>query len=49
LRSAQWLQKAYEMSPKNVNTLKLLQLIYAKSGNELQLNKINSKLQQLTN
>ncbi|WP_345951936.1 MULTISPECIES: tetratricopeptide repeat protein [unclassified Mucilaginibacter] len=48
-RSALWLQKAYEMSPKNVNTLKLLQLIYAKSGNDTQLNNINSKLQQLTN
>lgn len=46
-RSAQWLQKAYEMAPKNVNTLKLLQLIYAKSGNEVQLTNINSKLQQL--
>ena len=48
-RAANWLQKAYEMAPKNVNTLKLLQLIYAKNGNDLQLNKINSKLQQLTN
>ena len=49
LRAAQWLQKAYEMAPKNVNTLKLLQLIYAKNGNDVQLNNINSKLQQLTN
>ena len=48
-RSAQWLQKAYEMAPKSVTTLQLLQLIYAKSGNEPQLNKINTKLQQLTN
>lgn len=49
LVAAQWLQKAYEMAPKNVNTLKLLQLIYAKNGNEDQLNYINYKLQQLTN
>lgn len=49
LRAAQWLQKAYEMAPKNVNTLKLLQFIYAKNGNEVQLNNINNKLQQLTN
>lgn len=49
LRSAQWLQKAYEMAPKNVNTLKLLQVIYAKNGNDDQLNIINYKLQQLTN
>ncbi|MVN91339.1 tetratricopeptide repeat protein [Mucilaginibacter aquatilis] len=48
-RSAQWLQKAYEMSPKNVNTLKLLQLIYQKNGNDIQLSNINNKLQQLTN
>ena len=48
-RAAQWLQKAYEMAPKNVNTLKLLQLIYAKNGNDIQLSNINSKLQQLTN
>jgi len=48
-RAAQWLQKAYEMAPKNVTTLKLLQLIYAKNGDEDQLNNINSKLQQLTN
>ncbi len=48
-RSALWLQKAYEMTPKSVTTLKLLQLIYAKNGNENQLNKINSKLQELTN
>jgi len=49
LVAAQWLQKAYEMAPKNVNTLKLLKLIYAKNGNEDQLNYINYKLQQLTN
>jgi Flp pilus assembly protein TadD len=48
-RAALWLQKAYEMTPKSVNTLQLLQLIYAKSGNDDQLNKINIKLQQLTN
>jgi tetratricopeptide (TPR) repeat protein len=48
LRAAQWLEKAYEMAPKNVNTLKLLQLIYVKNGNEDQLSNINSKLQQLT-
>jgi tetratricopeptide (TPR) repeat protein len=48
-RAALWLQKAYEMEPKSVNTLKLLQLIYAKNGNENQLNSINYKLQQITN
>jgi tetratricopeptide (TPR) repeat protein len=48
-RAALWLQKAHEMSPKNVTALQLLQLVYAKSGNDVQLNKINSKLQELTN
>jgi tetratricopeptide (TPR) repeat protein len=48
-RAALWLQKAYEMEPKSVNTLKLLQLIYAKNGNDNQLNSINYKLQQITN
>jgi Flp pilus assembly protein TadD len=49
VRAAQWFLKAYEIAPKSVNTLKLLQLIYAKNGNEDQLNIINNKLQQLTN
>ncbi|MBS7563114.1 tetratricopeptide repeat protein [Mucilaginibacter sp. Bleaf8] len=48
-RAALWLQKAYEMSPKNVIPLQLLQQVYAKTGNELQLQKINDKLQQLNN
>jgi tetratricopeptide (TPR) repeat protein len=48
-RAGLWLQKAYEMSPKNVKLLKLLQVVYAKSGNEDQLNKINYNLQQFTN
>ncbi|WP_158828422.1 tetratricopeptide repeat protein [Mucilaginibacter lacusdianchii] len=46
-RAAVWLQRAYEMSPKSVITLQLLQQIYAKTGNESQLQKINTKLQQL--
>lgn len=48
VRSAQWLERAYEMAPKSVNALELLKVIYAKNGNEDQLNNINIKLQQLT-
>ncbi|WP_342644320.1 tetratricopeptide repeat protein [Mucilaginibacter sp. CSA2-8R] len=48
-RAGLWLQKAYEMSPKNVRLLKLLQLVYTKNGNDDQLNKINYNLQQFTN
>jgi len=48
-RAGLWLQKAYEMSPKNVKLLKLLQLVYTKTGNDDQLNKINYNLQQFTN
>lgn len=46
-RAAQWLQRASEMAPRNATTLQLLQLIYAKTGNTVQLNKISNKLQQL--
>ncbi|WP_094570966.1 tetratricopeptide repeat protein [Mucilaginibacter xinganensis] len=48
-RAAQWLEKANEISPNNANCLKALQLVYAQSGNEDQINRINNKLKQLTN
>ncbi|NHA02896.1 hypothetical protein G7092_03780 [Mucilaginibacter sp. HC2] len=48
-RAVQWLEKANEISPNNVQGLKALQLVYAKTGNKDQLDKINSKLKQLTN
>jgi tetratricopeptide (TPR) repeat protein len=48
-RAAQWLEKASEISPNNVNCLKVLQLVYAQTGNQEQMDKINNKLKQLTN
>ncbi len=49
LRAAQWLEKAYEISPNDPKCLHLLQLIYTREGNENQANRINNKLKQLTN
>lgn len=48
-RAAQWLEKANEISPNNVNCLQMLQVVYAQLGNEDQINKVNNKLKQLTN
>jgi hypothetical protein len=48
-RAIQWLEKAYEISPNNVQGLKVLQLVYAKTNNKDQLDKVNNKLKQITN
>jgi tetratricopeptide (TPR) repeat protein len=48
-RAAQWLEKANEISPNNVDCLQVLQIVYAQSGNQDQINKVNNKLKQLTN
>ncbi|SEP09167.1 hypothetical protein SAMN05428947_106337 [Mucilaginibacter sp. OK283] len=45
----QWLEKANEISPGNVKGLQALQIVYAKTNNKDQLEKINNKLKQLTN
>jgi tetratricopeptide (TPR) repeat protein len=45
----QWVEKAYEISPNNVNCLEVLKVIYAQTGNKDQTNKIDNKLKQLTN
>jgi len=45
----QWLEKANEISPNDVNCLQVLQLVYSKTDNKDQLDKINNKLKQLTN
>ena len=45
----QWVEKASEISPNNVNCLEVLKLIYAQNGNKEQFNKIDNKLKQLTN
>ena len=48
-RAAQWLERAIEISPNDVNCLQVLQLVYAQTGNTTQQNKIKNKLKQLTN
>jgi tetratricopeptide (TPR) repeat protein len=48
-RSAQWLEKANEISPNDIKCLQVLRLVYAKTGNHDQENQVNSKLKQLTN
>jgi len=48
-QSKNWLEKAYEISPNNEMCLKALQMLYLQTGNQSQLNKVNSKLKQLTN
>ena len=48
-RAAQWLEKANEITPNDVNCLHILQLIYAQTGNKNQENSIDNKLKQLTN
>jgi tetratricopeptide (TPR) repeat protein len=44
-----WLEKANEMAPRDKNCLALLQLAYKKTGNQNQLDRINNRLQQITN
>jgi tetratricopeptide (TPR) repeat protein len=48
-RAGQWLEKANEISPNDIKCLQLLQMVYAKAGNQEQIEKINSKLKLLTN
>lgn len=46
-RAGQWLEKANEISPNDVKCLQLLQLIYTQTGNQDQIDKINTKLKLL--
>ncbi|RVU00905.1 tetratricopeptide repeat protein [Mucilaginibacter limnophilus] len=46
--ATRWFEKANEILPADVKSLQLLQQIYTQTGNTRQLNKINSKLKQLT-
>jgi tetratricopeptide (TPR) repeat protein len=48
-RALQWLKKANEISPNNINCLKALQLAYIQTGNKNQINNINNQVKQLTN
>jgi tetratricopeptide (TPR) repeat protein len=45
----QWLEKANEMSPNDVKCLEVLKIVYAQTGNQDQINKIDNKLKQITN
>lgn len=49
LQAAQWLERANEISPNDMKCLKSLLMVYSKTGNEFQINKISNKLKQLTN
>jgi tetratricopeptide (TPR) repeat protein len=48
-RAVQWLEKANEISPNDINCLRVLQLAYTKTSNKNQINRINNQLKQLTN
>lgn len=48
-RSKQWLEKAHEISPNDINCLKALKMLYAETHNDDQLEKVNIQLKQLTN
>jgi tetratricopeptide (TPR) repeat protein len=48
-RAGQWLEKANEITPNDIKCLQLLQLVYTKTGNQDQIDKINTKLKLLTN
>jgi len=48
-RAVQWLEKANEISPNDINCLQVLQLVYARAGNKNQENRISNKLKQLNN
>jgi tetratricopeptide (TPR) repeat protein len=47
--AAKWLEKANEILPNNVHCLEVLSMLYEQTGNKFQLDKISSKLKQLTN
>ncbi len=49
IMAAQMLEKANEISPNDIKGLQALQLVYTQTQNKNQLNKVNSKLKQLTN
>ncbi|RYY34639.1 MAG: hypothetical protein EOP46_12745 [Sphingobacteriaceae bacterium] len=46
--ATKWFEEANEIFPGDVKCLQLLQQIYTQTGNTRQLNKVNSKLKQLT-
>lgn len=45
----QWLEKANEISPNDVKCLEVLKLLYTKTDNKYQIQKLDNKLRELTN
>jgi tetratricopeptide (TPR) repeat protein len=48
-RAIQWLEKANEISPNDIHCLQVLQVVYAQTGDENKVNRINNQLKQLIN
>ncbi|HEY4323374.1 MAG TPA: hypothetical protein VGN20_05290 [Mucilaginibacter sp.] len=48
-RAIQWLKKANEISPNEINCLRVLQLAYIRINDTNQVNRINNQLKQLIN
>ncbi|WP_158534869.1 tetratricopeptide repeat protein [Mucilaginibacter hurinus] len=46
--ASKWLEKANEISPNDIKCLQMLKQLYTQTGNVKQLNKIDTKLNQLT-
>jgi tetratricopeptide (TPR) repeat protein len=48
-RAAQWLERANDINPNDINCLQVLKLVYAQIGDQNQINKVSNKLKQLIN
>jgi tetratricopeptide (TPR) repeat protein len=48
-RAIQWLEKANEIAPNDIKCLQVLQLVYTRTSNKDQINRVNNKIKQLTN
>ena len=48
-QAKQWLEKANEIIPNDVKCLTALQMVYTKTGNQVDLQNINYKLKQINN
>jgi len=48
-RAAQWLERANDINPNEINCLQVLKQVYAQLGDQNQMNKVTNKLKQLIN
>jgi tetratricopeptide (TPR) repeat protein len=48
-RAAQWLERANDIDPNDINCLQVLKQLYAQLGDQNQINKVSNKLKQLNN